>query len=408
MSNLTALSGKNNVSIQPQIEAALVRASKATGIDFKYLVDTALRESNLKTEAKSKASSATGLFQFIDETWLSTLKEFGPKFGLKKYADAIERSASGRHKVSSPALHKAILALRTNPEVSALMAGAYAGKSATHLKELLGRAPRQGELYITHFLGIKGGGELITAASQKPKVSAASMFPQAAKSNPSIFYNKRGQPRTVRQVYYGLVSKHSNDIASFKTQKAQLVRIPGQPLKLNDGLLKNLDRPMPVENALIANARYVRSNLQARAISTRPTPVQSQPADVYRPTPWPVKPLQEQGQKVQYPAAGPGSLGYQNVETTTSRIANKNGSLVSAVQRPFAAFSKVAAVLKSHVEQTRPQAPLKPTILDTPAETGDTTGGWLPVNTEPAQPVKFGQLFVDAGATFFTMRGKKN
>ena len=43
MSNPGALGQKNNIAIRPQIEAALVRASKATGVDFKYLVDTAVR-----------------------------------------------------------------------------------------------------------------------------------------------------------------------------------------------------------------------------------------------------------------------------------------------------------------------------------------------------------------------------
>ncbi len=405
MSSLSNLIGNNKVPIQPRIEAALQRASKATGIDFKYLVDTALRESNLKTGAKSKASSATGLFQFIDQTWLSTLKEFGPKFGLQRYSDAIERTASGRHIVSSPALNREILALRTNPEVSAVMAGAYAGKSAAYLKDLLGREPRQGELYIAHFLGLKGAGDLVSAASQKPNVSAASMFPQAANSNPSIFYNKRGQPRSVAQVYSGLVSKHSNDVASYNGQRPQLVRVPGEPLKLNDGLLKNIGRPMPVENALFANAQYARSNLQTRAISTRPAPVSSQPVDAYRPTPWPVKPVQAREQQVRYPAAGPGSLGYVSAQNSTPQSAQNNGSLVSASKRPFAAFSKITDVLKAHVEKTKISP--KPTVLAERAVTTGKSDRLVVADNQPARTVRPGQIFVNAGASFFTMRGSK-
>jgi len=406
MSNLTALFGNKTAPARPQIEAALTRASKATGIDFKYLVDTALRESNFKTGAKSKSSSATGLFQFIDETWLSTMKEFGPKFGMKQYSDAIERLPSGRHKVSSPALHREILALRTNPEVSAVMAGAYAGKSATYLKEVLGREPRQGELYIAHFLGLKGGGELVSAATQKPDVSGASMFPRAARANPSIFYNKRGQPRTVRQIYYGLVSKHSTDIASYKSQRPQLVRVPGEPLKINDGMLKNLNKPMPAGNALIAHAQYLKSNNQSRAVFTRPVPIQSQPTDEYRPAPWPAKPQKGLQQTVQYPSAGPGSLGYESASNTIQTTHN-NGSLVRSGKRPFAVFSKVADVLKAHVEKSRPQAALKPTVLATRQVESSKGDRLIPAQTQTAQTSRPGQIFVNAGASFFTMRGKQ-
>ncbi len=405
MSSLTALDGKNAVSIRPQIGAALARASKATGVDFEYLVDTALRESNLKTSAKSNSSSATGLFQFIDQTWLSTVKEFGPKFGLQRYSDAIERTPSGRHIVSSPALKREILALRTDPEVSAVMAGAYAGKSAAYLKEVLGREPRQGEVYIAHFLGLKGGAELVLAAGQKPDVSAAALFPAAARSNRSIFYNKRGQARNVAEVYNTLISKHSSEIASYNVQSPQLVRIPGQPLRLNDGLLKNLGRARPVENALIANAQYARSINQSRAISTRPTPVQSPSGDVYRPTAWPVKPAQ--GQRVQYPAAGPGSLGYAGAQASTTRDLSGNGSLVSPGKRPFAAFSKIAEVLKAGVAQPRAQVPLKPTVLATRFDPSAKSDRLVPGDRQPAGPLKLGQIFVDAGGSFFTMRGKK-
>ena len=51
------------------IVAALTSASRSTGADFDYLLSTAMRESSLKPQAKSKTSSASGLFQFIPGTW---------------------------------------------------------------------------------------------------------------------------------------------------------------------------------------------------------------------------------------------------------------------------------------------------------------------------------------------------
>ena len=87
-----------------RVVAALQKAAAKTGSDFHYLLGTAMRESSLKPNAQSGSSSATGLFQFIDQTWLMTMKESGAEFGYGRYADAIEKSPSGRYTVRDPAL----------------------------------------------------------------------------------------------------------------------------------------------------------------------------------------------------------------------------------------------------------------------------------------------------------------
>ncbi|MDO9248810.1 MAG: transglycosylase SLT domain-containing protein, partial [Phenylobacterium sp.] len=57
------------------VEAAIQRASNATGVDFTFLMKTANRESGYNPRAKASSSSAAGLFQFVEQTWLSTLKQ---------------------------------------------------------------------------------------------------------------------------------------------------------------------------------------------------------------------------------------------------------------------------------------------------------------------------------------------
>ena len=79
--------------------------------------------------------------------------------------------------------------LRTDPAASALMAGAFARGNAAQLAQSIGRAPTEGELYIAHFLGPDGAAKLIAAASSQPRANAATMFPQAAGANTSIFYD---------------------------------------------------------------------------------------------------------------------------------------------------------------------------------------------------------------------------
>lgn len=196
--------------VQPpaRISDAIRKASEATGTNFDYLLTTAARESNFKPDAKAKTSSAAGLFQFIESTWLQTVKEQGGRFGLQKYSPHIFQTESGRYYVPNKDLRQEILNLRHNPEVSALMAGAFTQQNAEYVSERLGRDPSQGELYIAHFLGAGGATKLITLASQDPNARADTHFPRAAKANRSIFYSHR-QARSVQQVYEQLVSDHS-------------------------------------------------------------------------------------------------------------------------------------------------------------------------------------------------------
>jgi hypothetical protein len=88
------------------------------------------------------------------------------------------------------------------------MAGAFTQQNAATLTERIGRTPTEGELYVAHFLGAAGGAQLINAASQDPNATAASVFPGAAKSNPSIFYDKQGHPRSLSGVYHVLVARY--------------------------------------------------------------------------------------------------------------------------------------------------------------------------------------------------------
>src|SRR6478735_1490553 len=126
------------VSGADRVVAALQKAAEKTGSDFHYLLGTAMRESSLKPNATSSSSSATGLFQFIDQTWLGLVKQHGAQHGLGNLADAITKQADGRYRADAEAKQN-ILALRKNPEVCALMAGEYTKSSQDSLRAGLGR-----------------------------------------------------------------------------------------------------------------------------------------------------------------------------------------------------------------------------------------------------------------------------
>lgn len=180
---------------------ALQKASAATGVDFNYLLGTAMRESGLKPAAQSQASSAAGLFQFVEQTWLGLVKDHGAKYGLGSFANAISKSDNGRLRVGNADDRAAILRLRNDPQISALMAGEYTKQAANQMEESLGRKVSSGELYAAHLLGAGSACKLIRSSQAAPGQAAADLFPQAAEANPSIFYHSNGSPKSVREVY---------------------------------------------------------------------------------------------------------------------------------------------------------------------------------------------------------------
>jgi Transglycosylase SLT domain len=200
---------KRFAAISDRIEQAFDAASDSTGTPFDYLVQTARRESAFNPDAKAKTSTAAGLFQFTEATWLETLKKSGATYGLGNIADLIEKDSRGRYTVADPDLRSKILELRYDPEIASMMAGALTRSNAEHLQNKIGRAPTGGELYIAHFLGTGGATSLIRLASSNPDAAAADYFPRQAAANRSIFYSQ-GNARSVSEVYAELVRPHGD------------------------------------------------------------------------------------------------------------------------------------------------------------------------------------------------------
>jgi hypothetical protein len=198
--------GVQPIAIPQSLAYVLTSAGDRNGVDFDYLLQTAMRESSLNPQAKAQTSSATGLFQFLDATWLQTMKEQGPRLGYQQYADQIEVNG-GNYQVRDPQVRAQILKLREDPQVASDLAAAFTKSNGDYLRAKFGRQPSAGELYIAHFLGAQGAEKMFNAGLQNPDQIAANLFPRQAQANKSIFYDE-GQPRTIRQVYRALVSKH--------------------------------------------------------------------------------------------------------------------------------------------------------------------------------------------------------
>lgn len=187
----------NPVSIPPNVREALQRAADSTGVDFGLLAETARRESSYNATAKAGTSSATGLFQFIESTWLDMVRKHGAAHGVGALAARIDVSG-GRPRVSDAQTRKAILDLRYDPELSARMAGELARENAASLRAQIGRAPSAGEIYAAHVMGPGGAARLIEAA-ERGAPNAAALFPREAAANKGLFYSD-GAPRSAAQL----------------------------------------------------------------------------------------------------------------------------------------------------------------------------------------------------------------
>lgn len=183
------------------IVAALKNAAAATGSDFSYLLGTAMRESSLKANAQSATSSAGGLFQFLDQTWMGLVKAHGAKYGLGSLAQVINVTPDGRYHADNDADRSMILSLKKDPRISALMAGEYARSAQGAMEANLGRQVCGGELYAAHFLGADGACKLIRTSQNQPGASAAALFPDAANVNRDVFFHADGSAKSVREVY---------------------------------------------------------------------------------------------------------------------------------------------------------------------------------------------------------------
>ena len=220
--------GVQPISVPQSLAYMLTAAGDRNGVDFDYLLQTAIRESSLNPQAKAQTSSATGLFQFVESTWLQVLKEEGPRLGYGDIAANISKNSSGDYTVADPAVKAQILEMRKDPQMAADLAAAFTKSNGEYLEGRFGRRPSAGELYIAHFLGAQGAERMFNAGLQDPEQIAANLFPKQAQANRTIFYSD-GQPRTIRDVYRVLVAKHEGAGTNAPFAAQQMAGQPAAP-----------------------------------------------------------------------------------------------------------------------------------------------------------------------------------
>ena len=189
MANIQALTGDGaggSLANVPQptgsgswgaVRDTIIAAAKVVGVDPGLLAGMAAQESGFQPGIRAKGSSATGLFQFLDGTWKQMLKQYGPKYNIP---------------AGTPA---------TNGAANAILGAQYVKDNIEALRKVSNNV-QPGDAYLAHFLGLGGARKALQAGDN---ASFASLFPQAARANPS-YSGTIGQVRA--QLTNNMFAKH--------------------------------------------------------------------------------------------------------------------------------------------------------------------------------------------------------
>jgi hypothetical protein len=170
------------------------QASKATGVNFDFLISQASVESGLNATARNNSSTATGLYQFTKGTWLKMVETHGSEIGLGVEAQNLKSGNTSSVDLSN------ILNLRNDPAISAQLAARYAVDNAKALEAQGHTVTSPTDLYLAHFLGSNGAARFLDGLKSNPNGAAANLLPSAASSNRAIFYNN-GSARSFAEIY---------------------------------------------------------------------------------------------------------------------------------------------------------------------------------------------------------------
>lgn len=169
------------------MQRAIRHAAREVGVDTGYLVAVAARESSFDPTARAPRSSAAGLYQFTEDTWLRVVKVFGARHALSDYADQIVIDDEGGVSMPGGAQRQKLMQLRDDPRLAAVMAAELALDNKMRLERVLGRPVSPAEIYIAHFLGVTQAARIIAAAAARPHLPGARLLPAAAETNPGVF-----------------------------------------------------------------------------------------------------------------------------------------------------------------------------------------------------------------------------
>lgn len=208
----------------PGMINALYYASQETGTSFELLVIKAMLESDLGKHTIAANSSARGVFQYIDATWLALIKHHGEEIGYKPYADALEiNQITRKYEVhgASPLSLTNILDLRDNPRIAALIKAYQILDEEQTLQSFKnGQDVHITDHYIVHMMGLSLARIFYKLQQSESAIIPANltnqMFEKAIASNKYFFYGDDGNGLNATQIYSKFEERSSQKIEALR------------------------------------------------------------------------------------------------------------------------------------------------------------------------------------------------
>lgn len=193
----------------PSLIDNIYEASVTTQTDFELLIITAMIESDLGRVTKSSTSSARGIFQYIEPTWLVLIKRYGARIGQNNYADAIiinTESYLPEIIENSQFTIKDILSLRDDTKIAALIkANQLKDEAKIVVKYKAGQRINATDHYIVHMLGLSQARTFYSLLKNESSNILANLnntgFKEAIRLNPTFFYNAQNKALSAAEAY---------------------------------------------------------------------------------------------------------------------------------------------------------------------------------------------------------------
>lgn len=181
--------GKKALAGWDYMRDMITGASNKAGVDPGLVAKIAAFESGFDPNAKSPYSSAHGVGQFIDSTWIETVRKHGARHGVAGAAGLTDQQA---------------LALRSDPKLQSAMLAELTRENVARGRALGGKDDAA-NAYAMHNLGAGDGAKFLKALQSNPGASIASILSsRVIANNPSLYGDGS---RTVGDAYAAMSTK---------------------------------------------------------------------------------------------------------------------------------------------------------------------------------------------------------
>jgi hypothetical protein len=175
-------------------------------------------ESGGKQYAANDRSSARGCFQFIDSTWLGTMKKHAGTLGETELAKHINWSTSKKEwTIDDPKLLKQALDKRYDVAYSSEMAILLTKDNQAALRSAMGKEPTAGELYLAHFLGANDARRVLQHGDANAKIDTI-LSKDVMSSNEKVELKRGGRSKlfadfTVADIQFWAAGKMNQELS---------------------------------------------------------------------------------------------------------------------------------------------------------------------------------------------------